>query len=96
MNETPTPTSTPVKKTIKIKKTKPKTDKETIVITEDEPTKVESVPEKISKPIKVEQTKEEKEKQIIDGLNEMQKKAYNIAKSHLGTSFNLSKSNLLL
>lgn len=39
---------------------------------------------------------EEKQREIFDYLNsldEMQKKAYLIAKSHLGTSFNIYKSN---
>jgi hypothetical protein len=39
---------------------------------------------------------EEKQSEIFDYLNsldEMQKKAYLIAKSHLGTSFNIYKSN---
>lgn len=38
----------------------------------------------------------EKQKEIYDylnSLNESQKKAYLIAKSHLGTSFNIYKSN---
>jgi hypothetical protein len=38
----------------------------------------------------------EKQKEIYDylsSLNETQKKAYLIAKSHLGTSFNIFKSN---
>ncbi len=39
---------------------------------------------------------EDKQKEIheyLSNLNDMQKKAYLIAKTHLGTSFNIYKSN---
>lgn len=34
--------------------------------------------------------------QYLDSLNEKEKKAYHIAKSHLGSSFQLEKSNTFL
>jgi competence protein ComGC len=36
------------------------------------------------------------EKEYIESLNPKQKKAYNIAKDHLGSSFDLIKSNGLI
>jgi len=38
-------------------------------------------------------SKVDKEAQYIAQLNDMQRKAYEIAKSHLGTSFNIKRSN---
>ena len=35
----------------------------------------------------------DKEAQYIAQLDDMQRKAYEIAKSHLGTSFNIKRSN---
>lgn len=87
-NSSSIPIQTPkVKKIIK-KKTKPNTisppPNEEIVLVEDfltlTPTK--------------NKTKEEEENEFINHLNELQKKAYNIAKCHLGSSFNLAKSNI--
>jgi len=36
---------------------------------------------------------EKNEKKYLESLNEKEKKAYEIAKNHLGTSFHLIKSN---
>ena len=35
----------------------------------------------------------DKEKEYMDSLNELQKKALDIAKHHLGTSFHIQRSN---
>jgi hypothetical protein len=39
-----------------------------------------------------EQSKEAQVEKYLDSLNELEKKTLEIAKSHLGTSFNLKKS----
>jgi len=87
---TPPSTQPPkVKKIVKIKKTKPKSvspplNEEIIVIDE-------TIPQQET--LHQNKTKEE-EYEFINNLNELQKKAYNIAKCHLGSSFNLAKSNI--
>jgi len=40
--------------------------------------------------------KEILEKEFLDSLNEKERMAYHIAKSHLGTMFSLEKSNAFL
>lgn len=40
--------------------------------------------------------KEVLEKEFLDSLNEKERMAYHIAKSHLGTMFSLDKSNAFL
>ena len=41
-------------------------------------------------------TKEDLGKEFLDSLNEKERMAYDIAKSHLGTMFSLDKSNAFL
>ena len=41
-------------------------------------------------------TKEDLGKEFLDSLNEKERMAYHIAKSHLGTMFSLDKSNAFL
>ena len=89
-----------VKKIVKIKKTKPKSispppilqpNEEIEIVFDDEILTL--TPASASAPTKT-KTKEEEENEFVNNLNELQKKAHNIAKCHLGSSFNLAKSNI--